>query len=211
VCKLHGERKAAIVPVTILLLLSLLSASPSFTTDTRTVSASDSVFHDFVAQAASAYCALYRDNWQLEDNNTWARVLETHPQWVSGGWIIGMYPELTVPAGAELKVKVGLSDGVTFEVRFSEYLGLQVAPKIHTILSHGATYDDKLDSITKDLSSFAGKTGNFVLYVNAGQTSAQDWAAWTSALLQARPATSFCMSMPDRLQRKTGQPGPRRE
>ncbi len=214
-CKLHGERKAAIVPVTILLLLSLLSASPSFTTDTRTVSASDSVFHDFVAQAASAYWssgagnlpfpgsdsssggfALYRDNWQLEDNNTWARVLETHPQWVSGGWIIGMYPELTVPAGAELKVSVGFfkgatgSDGVTFEVRFSEYLGLQVAPKIHTILSHGATYDDKLDSITKDLSSFAGKTGNFVLYVNAGQTSAQDWAAWAEARIEAETDTT---------------------
>jgi len=139
--------------------------------------------------------ALYRNNWQLEDNNTWAKVLETHHQWISDGWIMGVYPQVTVPSNAQLKVTMGFfkgatgSDGVTFEVEFQEFLGLQVAPKIYSILSHTATYDGKLDTLTEELNSVEGKTGNFVLYAKAGQSSGQDWAAWAEAKIEiAAPA-----------------------
>jgi hypothetical protein len=187
-----------------------LSSSLPFSTHSGTASAAtDSVFYDFITQASSAAWssgagnlpfpgsdsdsrgfALYRNNWQLEDNNIWAKVLETHPQWVSNGWIMGAYPEVTVPANAELKVTVGFfkgataSDGVTFEVEFQEFLGLQVAPKIYSILSHKATYDSKLDTFTEELNSVVGKTGNFVLYAKAGQSSGQDWAAWAEAKIE---------------------------
>jgi hypothetical protein len=215
VCKHHNGRKASIVPLIAILLLCLLSSILPFGAHSRTASAADSVFYDFITQAPSASWssgagslpfpssdsdsrgfALYRDNWQLEDNNTWARVLETHPQWVSNGWIMGLYPEVTVPSNAELKVTVGFfkgatgSDGVTFEVKFEEFLGLQVAPKIYSILSHRATYDGKLDFITTELSSIEGKTGNFVLYANAGQSSGQDWAAWAEAKIEAPSDTT---------------------
>ncbi len=137
--------------------------------------------------------ACYRDNWQLEDNSTRARVLETHPQWVSNGWIMGRYPQLTVPSNAELEVAVGFfkgatgSDGITFEVQFEEFCGLTAAPKKYSILSHRATYDGKLDTITQSLSSLAGKTGNFILYVNAGQSSGQDWAVWAETKIETAP------------------------
>jgi hypothetical protein len=215
VSKHHSERKVSIVPLIAVLLLCLLSSSLPFGAHSGTASAADSVFYDFITQAPSASWssgagslpfpgsdsdsrgfALYRDSWQLEDNNTWARALETHPQWVSNGWIMGVYPQVTVPADAELKVTVGFfkgatgSDGVTFEVKFEEFLGLQVAPKIYSILSHRATYDGKLDSITTELSSIEGKTGNFVLYANAGQNSGQDWAAWAEAKIEAPSDTT---------------------
>jgi hypothetical protein len=184
----------------------------------RTVSAADSVFYDFITQSPSASWssgagslpfpgsdsdsrgfALYRDNWQLEDNSIWARALETHPQWVSNGWIMGVYPQVTVPSNAEFKITVGFfkgatgSDGVTFEVKFEEFLGLQVAPQIHSVLSHKSTYDGKLDSTVEALSSLEGKTGNFVLYANAGQGSSQDWAAWAEAKIE----TTTPSALPD--------------
>jgi len=215
VCEDQSHRKPFTAPVAVLLILCLFSSSLPFGIHSGTASAADSVFYDFIAQAPSASWssgagnlpfpgsdsdsrgfALYRDNWQLEDNTIRSRVLETHPQWVSNGWIMGRYPELTVPSNAELKVTVGFlkgataSDGVTFEVRFEEFLGLQVAPKVHSILSRKATYDGTLDSITADLGSVQGKTGNFVLYVSAGQSSGQDWAAWAEAKIEAEPDTT---------------------
>jgi len=170
--------------------------------NSKTASA-DSVFYDFIAQAPNASWAsgagslpfpgndsdsrgfaCYRDNWQLEDDGKKPRVLETHPQWVSNGWIMGVYPQLTVPPDAELKVIVGFlkgaagSDGVTFEVQFEEGQSRQ------TITSCPATYDAKLDSRTSSLSSLAGRTGHFILYVNAGQSSGKDWAAWAEARIE---------------------------
>lgn len=211
----HGGRKVFRVLTAAILALSLLSGSLLFSTHGKTASATDSVLCDFIAQAGSASWssgagslpfpgsdgdsrgfALYRDDWQLEDDSTRARALETHPQWVSNGWIMGVYPEMTVPSGAELKATVGFfkgatgSDGVTFEVKFEEFLGLTVAPKIHSVVSRGATYDGELDYITTALDSLAGKTGNFVLYVNAGQSSGQDWAAWAEARIEAPPDTT---------------------
>jgi hypothetical protein len=37
------------------------------------------------------------------------------------------------------------------------------------------------------LSSIEGKTGNFALYVKAGQSSGQDWAAWVEAKIEIAP------------------------
>ena len=117
-----------------------------FGTISNTASAADSTFYDFITQASSASWnsgagrlpfpgsdsdsrgfALHRDNtFPLKDDSTQSRVLETHPQWVSNGWIMGRYPMLTIPSEAELKVTVGFfkgatgSDGVTFEVQFEE-------------------------------------------------------------------------------------------
>jgi hypothetical protein len=196
-----------------ILLICALSTTVPFGARTRTVLAADTVFYDFIAQAASASWssaagslnfpgkdidsqgfALYRDNWPLEDNKTWTRVLETHPQWVSNGWIMGVYPQVTVPSNAEIKVTVGFiqgatgSDGVTFEVRFRQFGGWTHLPQDYLILSHTATYDGKLDSLTASLSSLAGRTGNFILYVNAGQNSGQDWAVWAEAKIEIAPS-----------------------
>ena len=188
----HLNRKKTLLALMIITLItSLLGTMFTFNTnvDDKDVSAADSVFYDLVTQASTASWGsgagslpfpgsdsdsrgfvCYRNNYQLEDGNTWAKVLETHPQWVSNGWIMGRYPQLTVPSEAELKVTVGFlkgatgTDGVTFEVQFEEGQSRQI------ILSLRATYDGKLDSMTESLSSLAGRTGYFILYVNAGQS-----------------------------------------
>jgi hypothetical protein len=211
-----SRRKTLLALIIITSIISLLGTTSTFNTNVndKTVSAADSVFYDFISKAPTASWgsgagslpfpgsdsdsrgfALYRDKAQLEDGSTRARVLETHPQWVSNGWIIGVYPQLTIPSDAELKITVGFlqgatgSDGVTFEIQFEEFQGLKVAPKKYSVLSCGATYDGKLDLISKDLNYLAGKTGNFILYVNAGQSSGQDWAAWAEAKIEvAAPA-----------------------
>ncbi|MEM3648365.1 MAG: CARDB domain-containing protein, partial [Thermoproteota archaeon] len=132
-------------------------------------------------------------NALLEDGKTWSKVLETHPQWVSGGWIMGVYPQQTVQSNTQLTVRIGFlsgatgTDGVRFDVYFDEYRGLNVAPLRHTVLSQTATLDGKLDLVTRDLSSIAGKKGNFILYVYAGQTSNRDWAVWAEARIEMKP------------------------
>lgn len=187
----------------ITLLVCLLSASLPFNIISQTASAADSLFYDFIAEADNASWmsgagslpfpgsdsdnrgfALFRDGWQLEDNSTRARALETHPQWVASGWIMGKYPQLTVPADAELKITVGFfkgatgSDGVIFKVQFEEGQTTQ------TLLTCGASYDNKLDTMTQSLDSLEGKTGRFILFVSAGQSSGQDWAAWAEAKIE---------------------------
>ena len=137
--------------------------------------------------------ARYVINALLEDGSTWSKVLETHPQWVAGGWIMGVYPQQTVPPNSQLTVRIGFlsgatgTDGAEFDVYFDEYRGMNVAPLRHTILSKVATLDGKLDLITEDLSFIAGKKGNFVLRVYAGKTSNRDWAVWAEAKIETKP------------------------
>jgi len=200
----RNRQRASFIFLTVVLLICVLSTSTLLNANYKTGFAAESLFYDFIAEASSASWAsgagslpfpgsdndsrgfaLYRDNWQLEDNSIRARVLETHPQWVSDGWIMGKYPQVTVPPNAQVEVIVGFlkgatgSDGVTFEVQFEEGQTRQ------TILSCKATYDGKLDIITQSLDSLAGRTGHFILYVNAGQSSGQDWAAWAEARIEA--------------------------
>lgn len=201
--KHRSQRKPLLVMLSAILLISLLSSGFLLNINRGTASAADSLFYDFIAQASDASWssgagslpfpgddedsrgfALYRYKCQLEDGSIGAEVLETHPEWESNGWIMGRYPQLTVPANAELKISVGFisgatgSDGVTFEVQFEE------GQTIQTILTRGASYDGQLDTVTQSLSSLAGRTGYFRLYVSAGQSSGQDWAVWVEAEIE---------------------------
>lgn len=194
------RREVLSVLLIVVILVCLLSTIVPLGMNIPNAYADEDVFYDFIAEASKASWgsgagslpfpgtdndnrgfALYRNNAQLEDNSTKALVLETHPQWVSNGWIMGKYPQLTIPTGVELEVTLGFlygatgTDGVIFEVQFEEGQNRQ------TILSHLATYDGKLNSVTKSLSSLAGKNGQFILYVNAGQSSGRDWAIWAEA------------------------------
>ncbi len=127
--------------------------------------------------------ACHRTSVKLEDGDTYAKVLETHPKWVSSGWIEGFYPPLTVPLGAWFVADVGFingatgSDGVTFRVWF-----WQTGYEIPSMLgSAGAEYDGDLDRFEINLSSIVGKTGRIGFQVLAGASSGQDWAVWANA------------------------------
>jgi hypothetical protein len=118
--------------------------------------------------------ATYRNNVKLSDGNTYARVLETHPQWVDNGWISGKYSGVYVPPGAKLRIKVGLINGANAgNVNF--HIGKFGA--VSTI-SLDCAYADGVKEMEVDLGAYAGQTIDFVLGTNALGSSAQDWAAW---------------------------------
>jgi hypothetical protein len=158
------------------------------------------VAYDFVEQAPTAYWwtkvgstfvdlpfpgaindsrgfATYRTSIKLSDGNTYTKVLETHPQWVDNGWISGKYTGVYVPAGAKLKIKVGLINGATAgNVEFHIGKLGDVA-----VLDPVVTYADGVKTLEADLGAYAGQTIDFVLGTNANGSSAQDWGAWAEA------------------------------
>ena len=132
----------------------------------------------------------YVNNVVLEDGQKYPRsVLQTHPEWRNGGLVIGYFHDVNIPANAKFSAKVGFrqgataSDGATFEV--SVY---NVATKGgRRLIRHLAKYDRKLDEITADLKPYAGQKLRIELRVNAGNSSAQDWAVWQEAKIITAP------------------------
>ena len=164
------------------------------------------VFYDFLAKAPEALWysltgflpwpgatndtrgfACYRTDIMLEDGETYSKVLETHPQWVNNGWIMGDYDITSpIPAGARFKAEVGFvngatgTDGVKFYVVFYDGTDYYFFPSS----GFNATYDGHLDSLDFDLSSIVGKTGTMILEAHAGPSSAQDWAVWVDPSIE---------------------------
>ncbi len=132
----------------------------------------------------------YVNNAVLEDGQKYPRsVLQTHPEWKNGGLVIGYFHDVDIPANAKFSAKVGFlqgakaSDGATFEV--SVY---NIATKRgQRLIQYHAKYDGKLDEITADLKPYAGQKLRIELRVNAGSSSAQDWAVWQQAGVVATP------------------------
>ena len=158
------------------------------------------VAYDFVDEASTAYWwtkvgpdfvelpfpgeldddkgfATYRYNVKLNDGSTYARVLETHPQWVDNGWISGRYSAVSVPSGAKLRIKVGFVSGASAgKVKF--YIGkLGAVSTISTV----SAYADGVKQLEADLGAYEGQTIDFVLGANAEGSAGQDWAAWAEA------------------------------
>ena len=127
--------------------------------------------------------ARHLTNVQLENGNTFALVLETHPEWKNAGMIFGTYSNVQIPANSKFTATVGFlknattTDGVTFEVHVFD----QTTSAIRLIAAKAARADGVLDELAADLGAYAGKTVTFRLQVAAGETSRQDWAVWASA------------------------------
>ena len=127
--------------------------------------------------------AMYRNNQKLEDNTSSAKILETHPQWVTDGAITGTYPAYKVVPGEHFKAKIGfllLSDGTcgAGNVRFQ--LNYREGSARASLGEWTDTCDGALKDIDVDLSSIAGRTVQFVLAVVANGSALQDQAAWVS-------------------------------
>ncbi len=202
-----AKHRSLQTPIAFFVTLTLLLTTFPAALYSQPLSAANGASYDFISNAPSASWysgagslsfpgsesdsngfACYRNNVQLEDNSIAEKVLETHPQWIAEGWISGRYPQITIPADAELNITVGFikgadaSDGVTFEVLFEEGQTRQ------TIISQYATCNAKLDSVTQSLDALAGKSGCFILQVKAGKSSGQDWAVWAEAKIDIIPA-----------------------
>jgi len=132
--------------------------------------------------------ACYRTNITLEDNNIYPKVLETHPEWKTYGYIAGDYPDIIeIPEGARFTARVGFikdatgTDGADFNVDFIDTSHID-----YPITGSGgyhAVYDGALNSLNFDLSSLAGKSGHILLWVHAHNTSNKDWAVWVDPLI----------------------------
>jgi len=111
----RGRRKSLPSPIIAVALIGLLLSSSPLGTNIESASAAGSVFYDLVTSAPAASWssgagglpfpgsdsdsngfACYKNSVTLEDDSIAATVLETHPQWVSGGWIMGRYPQVTI-------------------------------------------------------------------------------------------------------------------
>lgn len=134
--------------------------------------------------------AVFQTNVTLEDGQLYSRVLETHPGWTDGGWISGQFPNaadlISIPEGAKFKAKAGFmdglsaTDGVYFRLRFfdgSVWYHFPSPAGIH------CTDEGALNELDIDLSLIAGKSGTAFLQVDAGATSAQDWAVWVDPVI----------------------------
>ncbi len=171
-------------------LWSAWSAERSFTVEPR-------VAYDFIEKAPTAYWwsmpgeqlpfpgslnddrgfACYRTNIKLSDGVTYSKVLETHPRWVDNGWISGKYSGVYIPAGAKLKVKMGIiSGGTAGKVKFRANKLGEVAA-LDLVIAYG----DGVKEAEIDLGTYAGQTVDFVIGVSTEGSSAQDWAAWVEA------------------------------
>ncbi len=134
--------------------------------------------------------ARYVNNVELEDGQKYPRsVLQTQPEYKTGGLVIGYFHNVNIPANAKFSAKVGFrkeatsTDGATFEV--SVY---NIATKRgRRLIRHLAKYDRKLDEITADLKDYSGQKLRIELRVNAGNSFAQDWAVWQEAKIITTP------------------------
>ncbi|MGD0804345.1 MAG: CARDB domain-containing protein [Candidatus Bathyarchaeia archaeon] len=126
--------------------------------------------------------ALILSSANLEDESQYSNVLETHPEVVSNGYIMGTYPSRTILPDERLIIEIGFLssgysvDGADYQVRFVDSSGT-----LSTLISVHADYDGRLDKYTVDLSAYAGKVGKFVLYVSGGSDTENDNTVWTEA------------------------------
>lgn len=132
--------------------------------------------------------ALWRINYYMEDGNKYPKVLETHPEWITTGWIEGTYPQVTIPNNASLVLKIGFLKGATNSDGVIYNVFLNISGKPIKIFEYYKTYNQSLYSTTIDLSKYAGKNGNFILHVDTGgKSSSQDWACWIDAKIIYEP------------------------
>lgn len=127
----------------------------------------------------------WRRGYALEDGSRPELFLETHPTWVDRGRIEGIYRSYgsyPIETGMRLQVEVGLMEGAgvgdaTLYVSFLPGCSLSNEfPPL--IFSARETYDGRLGSDSASLAEATGP-GCFRVSVNAGESSAQDWMAWT--------------------------------
>jgi hypothetical protein len=126
---------------------------------------------------------LWRNSYTLNDGSTPPRVLETHPKWVANGYIQGTFTDIfysgyTVQSSDRISGKVGflygaLAGNVTFKVMIRPQGGTNT-----WIITTPVAYADGVKSFNYALAPYAGKKADFILRVEAGASSSQDWAVW---------------------------------
>ena len=125
--------------------------------------------------------AVNHESAVLNDNRTHKYVLQSHPRWAKDGQILGRYEKLTVPKDAKLFetglgfIRGGKAGDVTFVVTFRNIKG----GRSYTLLRQRLRYADGVVSKRVPIPvQLKGQVGMLTLTVEAGESSAQDWAVW---------------------------------
>jgi|GEM_PF-1729719 len=132
---------------------------------------------------------------KMEDGSVPNRCLWTHPQWMMGGNITGLFlslpPGYVVDPKDHLVAKFGFLDGasaypgsadVTFKVWVRHPAPPNSSQQVHK------TYTGSLAQIDWPLAAWAGQTADFILEVDANNANATaDWACWTSVEIVRGP------------------------
>lgn len=127
--------------------------------------------------------AMYRNNQELEDGTSPAKILEIHPQWVNNGVMTGLYPAYTVVAGEHFKARIGFlakADGTCGVGNAKFQLNYKESGVLKPLGEWSETCDGTMKDVDVDLSSIAGKNVQFALAVLANGPADQDWAVWVS-------------------------------
>ncbi|HJS20891.1 MAG TPA: NBR1-Ig-like domain-containing protein [Anaerolineales bacterium] len=131
--------------------------------------------------------AMYRNNRELEDGSSPAKVLEIHPQFVNNGVMTGLYPSYTVVAGEHFKAKVGFlakADGSCGVGNAKFQLNYKEAGVIKPLGEWSETCDGTLKDVDVDLTSLAGKNVQIALAVLANGPADEDSAVWISPRIE---------------------------
>lgn len=122
------------------------------------------------------------DDPKLSNGTTYTGVaLVTHPQWIDGGSIAGIYPAIAVTNGMKFRATLGCGHGgpacsVRYFLRYYE----QGVATLKQLNQWDLDYADTPLKVDVDLSSLAGKNIIFVLQTVALDGPDQDWAQWVN-------------------------------
>ncbi len=125
---------------------------------------------------------LTMDNGIICPDNKAKNLLQTHPEWVNGGWIEGRYPVMILGSNFKFRATGAMLKGATNSDGVIMSVGVFHDNRVRRILRK------KIDCsayirLEADLSEWAGKEVQIVLHVSSGTTSAQDWAVWVNPRL----------------------------
>ena len=104
--------------------------------------------------------AMTLDNFKLEDNTIYNKVLLTYPQYISSGIIVGTYPWYTVRSGDHFRASIGYSAECT-GAKGTFQLTYQNASGNNVIGDWYKFQDGALKPIDLDLTILAGNTIQF--------------------------------------------------
>ena len=157
--------------------------------------------------------AAYGYDYLLEDGKKYKKVLYLHPPWKKDGTLIGMFENITIPLDEPILIIVGGfkdgaagTDGVSIQINFAEKRNIPAPTqksRIRDRRQRGTTegrqyvgsfcsltmqYDRNLERAECSMEQFAGKTGNLVVRIQAGNSSDNDWSCLTELKITSKTA-----------------------
>jgi len=123
------------------------------------------------------------DSAKLENNKTYNRVLATWPQWVTDGFVRGVYGSYTVQAGDHFRALVGFrADCGSARARF-QLIAKEGATET-VIVDILKICDGNVVTIDQDLASWVGKNIQFIIVVKAEGDWSGDRAMWVNPRIE---------------------------